>query len=498
MNDLSFAILFEELYIDELQFPVYIPIRPIIGYSNKKSELFIDKYSAQTYINLDYAYSQKLPEGFNLVHRIKDLMIKYKSLSRNDTILNSWLEVEKYIYFYGKDGLEFKCCTPEDFEKVFKVKIPMLSTYQINNLNLALTNGKVSSDDYYNALYSNDYNSSISITSEEKVNTSNEYPNICEVMDKVSSKVICQDETIKRVITSIYRSLYFGRDKFKSNIFMYGPTGVGKTAIVKAIGEVLNVSVCIEDMTRFTETGYVGKSVDDILLDLYYNADCDLEKAENSIVFLDEIDKKADKDTSKSFNKGDVLKSLLTIIEGGKYEIEDDKHRVITFDTSKLIVIMAGAFSDLYKKAMEEKVIGFNKSKEIVDRKVNVEDLEKYGIPSEFIGRLSLVTRLNSLKLEDLIKILKKSELSVLRKYILAFKDLGIDIKIPEDVYKNIALKAEKFNKGARILNLVADETFENVVFQILNEGKDNIKEVIIGENIVEDKDDFKLVKKLS
>ena len=86
----------------------------------------------------------------------------------------------------------------------------------------------------------------------------------------------------------------------------------------------------------------------------------------------------------------------------------------------------------------------------------------------------------------------------MLRKYILAFKDLGIDIKIPEDVYKNIALKAEKFNKGARILNLVADETFENVVFQILNEGKDNIKEVIIGENIVEDKDDFKLVKKQS
>ena len=72
MNDLSFAILFEELYIDELQFPVYIPIRPIIGYSNKKSELFIDKYSAQTYINLDYAYSQKLHEVFNLVHRIKD------------------------------------------------------------------------------------------------------------------------------------------------------------------------------------------------------------------------------------------------------------------------------------------------------------------------------------------------------------------------------------------------------------------------------------------
>lgn len=498
MKDLSLAILFEELYIDDLQFPVYIPIRPLVGYSNDKKDLFIDQYSAQTYINLDYAYSQKLPEGFNLVHSIKDLMVKYKSLSRKNTILNSWLEVEKYIYFYEKDGLEFRCCTPQDFEKKFKVSVPMLLTYQINSLNFRLTNGEVTSDEYYDTLYSSEFYSGYLSTMDSKETKSVSLPNICEVMDKVSSKVICQDETIKRVITSIYRSLYFGRDKFKSNILMYGPTGVGKTAIVKAIGEVLNVPVCIEDMTRFTETGYIGKSVDDILLDLYYNANCDLEKAENSILFLDEIDKKADKDTSKSFNKGDVLKSLLTIIEGGKYEIVDNKQRVISFDTSKLIVIMAGAFSDLYNEVKEEKVIGFNKSRESIDRKVNVEDLEKYGIPSEFIGRLSLISRLNSLKLEDLIRILKKSELSVLRKYILTFKDLGIDIKVPEEVYKSIALKAEKFNKGARILNLVTDEIFENVVFQILNEGKDNVKEVIIGENIVEDKNDFKLVKKLS
>ena len=270
---------------------------------------------------------------------------------------------------------------------------------------------------------------------------------------------------------------------------------MGKTAIVKSLGEILNIPVVREDMTRFTETGYVGKSVDDILVDLYTNANLDKELAENSILFLDEIDKKVNNGTDKSFNKADVLKSLLTIIEGGKYDIEVDKNNIISFDTSKLIVIVGGAFSDLYNEVKDTRNIGFN-SKTVTEETVDIKKIEKYGMPSEFIGRLSLITRLNSLKHEDLVKILKKSELSSLKKYLESFMKLGINVNIEESLYDKIARKAEMYQKGARVLNLVIDEMFENVFFDIISEGTENVSEVILGNNILTDNNDFKLVKK--
>lgn len=494
-DELRFAIIFEEAYIDELQFPVYIAIRPVIGYLNEKATMFIDKTSSQSYINLDYAYANKLPEGFNLSTPIKNLQKSYKTLSINEAVSRTWLDLENLVYFYEKDGLEFKCCTPETFEKKFNVKPPLLSTKEMNDLNLYLIDGKITSDDYYDALYSSTYSSKINTEDETEKIFENNLPNINETIEKMKSRIIGQDETIKKVVTSVYKSIILGKDNFKSNILMYGPTGVGKTAIVKSLGEILNIPVVREDMTRFTEAGYIGKSVDDILVDLYNNAKGDLNLAENSILFLDEIDKKVDNGNDRSFNKADVLKSLLTIIEGGKYEIEVFRGMSVTFDTSNLIVIIGGAFSSLYNEARDTRNIGFE-SKKVSDDKIDIKKIEDAGMPSEFIGRLSLITRLNTLKYEDLITILKKSELSTLRKYLMTFKKLGIDIKISDGNYDKIAKKAEKYKKGARVLNLVTDEMFENILFTILSEGKENISEVVLGDNIVDDNSDFKLVKK--
>lgn len=494
-KEMSLAFLLEEVYYDDLGFPIYIATRPLIGYTDEKRTLFVEKSSSQSFINLETAYHDKLPEGFGLVVPIKKILKIHKTFNINDAVLKSWYEIEKYIYYFSNDGLQFRCCTKETFEEKFKKEAPLLLTKEVNALNKSLIDGKISSDTYYGALYSNEYSSRISNEKEEELKVDKSIPSIKETMEKMKLRIISQDESVKKIVTSIYRSLIFGRDKFKSNILLYGPTGVGKTAIVKSLGEILNIPVVREDMTRFTETGYVGKSVDDILVDLYTNANLDKELAENSILFLDEIDKKVDNGTDKSFNKADVLKSLLTIIEGGKYDIEVDKNNIISFDTSKLIVIVGGAFSDLYNEVKDTRNIGFN-SKTVTEETVDIKKIEKYGMPSEFIGRLSLITRLNSLKHEDLVKILKKSELSSLKKYLESFMKLGINVNIEESLYDKIARKAEMYQKGARVLNLVIDEMFENVFFDIISEGTENVSEVILGNNILTDNNDFKLVKK--
>lgn len=495
-KELSLAFLLEEVYYDDLGFPIYIATRPLIGYTDEKRTLFVERSSSQSFINLETAYHDKLPEGFSLVLPIKQVLKAQKTLNTNDAVLKTWFEIEKYIYYFSNEGLQLRCCTKETFEEKFKKEAPLLLTEEVNALNNSLINGEISSDTYYNTLYSEEYNSKISKQKqEETIEENKSFPSINDAIDKMKLRIISQDESVKKIITSIYRSLIFGRDKFKSNILMYGPTGVGKTAIVKSIGEILNIPVVREDMTRFTETGYIGKSVDDILVDLYYNAYSNKELAENSILFLDEIDKKVDNGTDKSFNKADVLKSLLTIIEGGKYDITVDKNSIISFDTSKLIVIMGGAFSDLYNEVKDTRNIGFN-SKINTDNDIDIKKIEKYGMPSEFIGRLSLITRLNSLNHEDLVKILKTSDLSALKKYIESFKKLGINIKLDDSLYSEIASKAETYQKGARVLNLVADEMFENVFFNVLSVGTETISEIILGENILKDNNDFKLIKK--
>jgi len=278
-----------------------------------------------------------------------------------------------------------------------------------------------------------------------------------------------------------------------------GPTGVGKTEIIRSIANVFNVPVCIEDMTRYTDTGYKGCNIDDILKDLYFNANEDLNLAQKSILVLDEIDKKASNGrASDDFNKGDVLKSLLKVVEGGVFEVMINSNDTISFDTSNLTVIALGAFSSIYNKKVGQ-TIGFDREIQKVKEKsaseISIKDLEKYGMVTEFLGRFKTIVRMNSLSKEDFVKIMKTSELSVISEYIKELSDLGININISDEMYERIANVAISYGTGARGINTVVDSIFEDILFEVFNDSL-NIDTIELGEDILNNSKDYVLRKR--
>lgn len=285
---------------------------------------------------------------------------------------------------------------------------------------------------------------------------------------------------------------------------IYGPSGVGKTALINEIAKIIDYPVHIEDMTSYTASGFKGASTEDILIHLYKNAGEDITKAEHSILFLDEIDKKAGKDADTSIANEDVLKSLLKIIEGGVFNVELDAFgNTIKFDTSNLLIIAGGAFTDLYNNQAKEKknVVGFNNDVKSINNEVKygteltIKDFEKFGMPLEFMGRFKTIIRMNILRKEDLISILKNSNLSELKKYINAFEKKGIKLNLPEEVYEKIADVASSYGTGARGLNLVVDKIFENVLYEVFE--NTNLEEITLGKDIVENNSDFTLRKRI-
>ena len=264
---------------------------------------------------------------------------------------------------------------------------------------------------------------------------------ISEVVNKVKETVIAQDEAVRQIVTAIYRNYMFDDPKI--------------------------APIAKEDFKhfRYTSAGYKGADLDDILVKLYYNANEDLDVAERSILVLDEIDKKAAGDSQSSFQKDDVLKSLLKIIEGGVFDIELDSKEVINFDTSKLTVITCGAFSDLYEKT-RRKQIGFTKEEEKKPDKVELEAFTKYGIPVEFIGRMDTIVGLNKLSKDDFVRILKESLKSPIRIYMENLAKIGVNVSFNEEIYDSIATKAiTKYDTCARALKVIVDEMFQEIFF---------------------------------
>lgn len=294
-----------------------------------------------------------------------------------------------------------------------------------------------------------------------------------QIKEELDKYVIGQEEAKKKIAVAIYKHLLRKEGVKKSNSLLIGPSGVGKTELARAIAKIINVPFVICDATTLTEAGYVGEDVESILLKLIQAADGDIKKAEKGIVYIDEIDKISRKGENVSITRDvsgeGVQQSLLKIIEGTIANIPPEggrKHpnaKCIQMDTSEVLFICGGAFEGLDKiierRVSKSSVIGFGQEEqpeeEEVVSKVTVDDLVKFGIIPELIGRIPVVAVLKELKEEELMEIMKLSLESEYNQF---------DIRFDAESIREISKKCIEKKVGARGLRAILEEiTFDYI-----------------------------------
>ena len=348
-----------------------------------------------------------------------------------------------------------------------------------------------------------------------------------EIVNELNKKVIGQDEAKKALSVHAYlHCLRINGNKdipFRSNILMIGPTGVGKTYLVKTLAEILGLPFSRADVTTLTETGYVGDDVEVVLYNLYRKAGGDLEKAQFGIVFLDEVDKiaKAEPHQSTTGNPSDkaVQEALLSMMNGEDIRVPEfgDRRMMhssdgILMNTKNILFIFGGAFvglDDIIKMRLKgESGLGFgsnailNKNKLQKDKilsQVDVKDVEKYGMIPEFIGRIPIIVTLNELTKENLKDILIKTSESPIKKYVDFFNSIGKKLILTDDAINYIVDRASGMDMGARALKSIVEMAMVNILFNLdgikgnsLTLTRDDIEEVFNKkETVISNKEDI-------